>query len=66
MGFDSALSIALPELVLAGGALLLLVLGGAGKHSMVIPSFGITTHVTRALTLPNGKPARSIEDYRRA
>jgi len=46
--------------------MMLLVLGGAGKHSMVIPSFGITNHVTRALTLPDGKPARSIEDFRRA
>ena len=45
--------------------LMLLVLGGVGKHSMVIPSFGITTHVTRALTLPDGRLARSIEDFRR-
>ncbi len=45
--------------------LMLLVLGGVGKHSMVIPSFGITTHVTRALTLPDGRSARSIEDFRR-
>jgi len=46
--------------------LMLLVLGGAGKHSMFIPSFGITNSVTRALTLPDGTPARSIEDFRQA
>ncbi len=44
--------------------LMVLVLGGAGKHSMFIPSFGITNSVTRALTLPSGKLARSIEDFR--
>ncbi|MGE0797773.1 MAG: hypothetical protein AB7G13_06830 [Lautropia sp.] len=44
--------------------LMLLVLGGAGKHSMFIPSFGITNSVTRALTLPDGSPARSIEEFR--
>jgi hypothetical protein len=46
--------------------LTLLVMGGAGKHSMFIPSFGITRSVTRALTLPDGSPARSIQDFRAA
>jgi len=44
--------------------LTVLVLGGAGKHSMFIPSFGITQSVTRALALPGGSPARSIQDFR--
>lgn len=46
--------------------LMLIVLGGVGKHSMVIPSFGISNPVTRALTLPDGSAARSIADFRRA
>lgn len=46
--------------------LTLLVLGGAGKHSMFIPTLGMTNPVTRALNLPDGSPARSIEDFRQA
>jgi hypothetical protein len=45
-------------------ALLIAVIGGAGKHSAVIPTFGATHAVTRALTTRNGAPARSVEDFR--
>ncbi len=46
--------------------LVVLVLGGVGKHSMFIPTFGMSSAVTRAFTLPDGSLARSIEDFRRA
>jgi len=43
--------------------LIVIVLGGAGKHSMYLPSFGPTRAVTRALKLANGEFARSVEDF---
>lgn len=42
-----------------------IVIGGAGKHSAYIPSFGNTTSVTRLLRRSDGQPARSIEELRR-
>jgi len=44
--------------------LLVIVLGGLGKHSMFLPTFGATRAVTRRLDLAGGTPARSIEDFR--
>jgi hypothetical protein len=44
--------------------LLVIVLGGLGKHSMYLPTFGATRAVTRALKLADGSFARSIEDLR--
>jgi hypothetical protein len=41
------------------------VIGGAGKHSAIIPTFGATHAVTRALKTRDGKLARSVEDFRR-
>jgi hypothetical protein len=46
-------------------ALMIVVIGGAGKHSAVIPTFGATHAVTRALTTRDGQLARSVEDFRR-
>ncbi|HEX2831022.1 MAG TPA: hypothetical protein VHP37_32105 [Burkholderiales bacterium] len=43
-----------------------IVLGGAGKHSAYIPSFGNTLSVTRMLRLADGTPARSIHDFRQS
>lgn len=43
--------------------LLLVVVGGAGKHSMFLPSFGATRVVTRPLRLPDGRLARSIGEF---
>lgn len=41
------------------------VAGGAGKHSAFIPTFGATKPVTRAITLPDGRPARSIKEFKK-
>lgn len=46
--------------------IMVVVIGGAGKHSMFIPTFGATRSVTRALKLRDGTFARSVEDFRRA
>jgi len=45
--------------------LLIAVVGGAGKHSAFVPTFGATLPVTRALKTANGELARSVEDFRR-
>jgi len=45
--------------------LLIAVIGGAGKHSAVIHTFGATKTVTRALKLRDGSYARSISDFRK-
>ena len=44
--------------------LLIAVIGGAGKHSAVIHTFGATKAVTRALRLRDGTYARSTADFR--
>ena len=44
--------------------LIVLVAGGAGKHSCFIPTFGQTRAVTRPLALRNGTPAASIDTFR--
>jgi hypothetical protein len=41
-----------------------IVLGGAGKHSAYIPTFGGTRPVTRALKRADGELARSIDDLK--
>lgn len=43
--------------------IIVIVAGGAGKHSLVIPTFGATSAVTRVISLKNGRPARSMEDF---
>jgi hypothetical protein len=40
------------------------VIGGAGKHSAVIPTFGATQAVTRALKRKDGSYARSMQHMR--
>jgi len=44
--------------------LLIAVIGGAGKHSAVIPTFGATKAVTRALKRSDGQYARSMAEMR--
>ena len=44
--------------------LLIAVIGGAGKHSAFVPTFGATLPVTRALKTADGKLATSVEDFR--
>lgn len=46
--------------------LIVAVIGGAGKHSAYIPTFGATQSVTRALTRADGTLARSVEDFLKA
>jgi hypothetical protein len=46
--------------------ILIAVIGGAGKHSAVINTFGATKAVTRALKTRDGRFARSVEEFRRA
>ncbi|MCC7396738.1 MAG: hypothetical protein IT455_06690 [Planctomycetes bacterium] len=41
----------------------IIVAGGAGKHSLFIPTFGATASVTVPLTLKDGRPAASIGDF---
>jgi hypothetical protein len=45
--------------------LIIAVIGGAGKHSAFIPTFGATKAVTRALKLRDGSLARSVNDFLR-
>jgi hypothetical protein len=45
--------------------LVVIVTGGAGKHSAYIPTFGNTRAVTRALRRADGEIAKSIEEMRR-
>lgn len=45
--------------------LLIAVIGGAGKHSAFVPTFGATLPVTRALKTADGRLAKSVEDFRR-
>jgi hypothetical protein len=46
-------------------ALMIAVIGGAGKHSAIVPTFGGTRAVTRALKTADGTLARSVEDFHR-
>jgi hypothetical protein len=46
--------------------IMVIVLGGAGKHSAFIPTFGLTSSVTRGLKLRDGSFARSVEAFRRS
>lgn len=45
--------------------LIIAVIGGAGKHSAFIPTFGATKSVTRALKRADGTYASSVKDFRR-
>ena len=44
---------------------MVIVVGGAGKHSAFTPTFGTTRSVTRALTRRDGEYASSVEEMRR-
>ena len=45
--------------------IIVVVIGGAGKHSAFIPTFGATRSVTRALTRRDGQFASSVEELRK-
>jgi len=45
--------------------LMVIVAGGPGRHSCWMPTFGaMTRSVTRVITLKNGTPAKSIQEFR--
>jgi hypothetical protein len=44
--------------------IVILVAGGAGKHSCFIPTFGNTRAITRPIALKDGTPAATIEAFR--
>jgi hypothetical protein len=46
--------------------LMIIVVGAAGRHSCWMPTFGsMTQSVTRAISLEDGTPARTVDDFRR-
>ena len=46
--------------------LVVIVAGGAGKHSQYVPTFGLTRAVTRALKRADGALVHSMQDLKRA
>ena len=46
--------------------IIIVVIGGAGKHSAYIPTFGATRAVTRALQRKDGQLAKSVEEFRKS
>lgn len=44
---------------------LIAVVGGAGKHSAAIFTFGMTRAVTRPIALKTGRPVKSVQEFRR-
>lgn len=44
--------------------IMIVVIGGAGKHSMYLPTVGETRSVTRALKLADGRLAGSVQEFR--
>ena len=44
--------------------IIIAVVGGAGKHSAFIPTFGATKAITRALKRKDGQLAKSVEEFR--
>ena len=45
--------------------LIIIVTGGAGKHSQWVPTFGNTRSVTRALKREDGELVKSIQELKR-
>jgi hypothetical protein len=45
--------------------LIVIVVGGAGKHSAYIPTFGNTRAVTRALKRVDGEVVRTVQELKR-
>lgn len=46
--------------------IIIAVVGGAGKHSAFLPTFGATKAVTRALTRREGQPVRSLKELKKS
>ena len=47
------------------GRLIVIITGGAGKHSAYIPTFGNTRAVTRALKRVNGELVGTVQELKR-
>jgi hypothetical protein len=45
--------------------IIIAVIGGAGKHSAYLPTFGATRAVTRVLKRRDGQHALSVDEFRR-
>jgi hypothetical protein len=45
---------------------LIAVVGGAGKHSCALFTFGTTQAVTRPIALASGRPARALQEFKQA
>ena len=60
-GVKDRAGVAAPQVV---NLIIIVVIGGAGKHSAYIPTFGATRSVTRALKRRDGQFARSLEELR--
>lgn len=43
--------------------LIIIVAGGSGRHSVFVPTFGITRSVTRPIILKDGGTAHSVQDF---
>jgi hypothetical protein len=54
------------EVLALGGpdSVLIAVIGGAGKHSAIVPTFGATQPITRALKTRDGRLAKSVADFK--
>jgi hypothetical protein len=61
---DSPLDTPIP-IVQRAEDIIIAVVGGAGKHSAFIPTFGATRSVTRALKTKDGKLAKGVKDFKR-
>lgn len=62
--YGSALSDKPVPMVQRAEDILVAVIGGSGRHSAVIPSFGVTVPVTREIKLANGMLAKSVEQFK--
>jgi hypothetical protein len=64
--YESASSITPVPMVQRAEDMLVVVIGGPGKHSAVIPTFGVTVPITREIRLASGKRVSSVEEFRTA
>jgi hypothetical protein len=53
------------RMVMKPDDLIVIVTGGAGKHSAYVPTFGNTRSVTRALKRADGELVKSIQELKR-
>ena len=61
---DAPLDTLIP-MVQGPDSIIIAVIGGAGKHSAIVPTFGATKAVTRELRTQEGQLAKSVAQFRR-